>query len=163
MLTPAILALVFAAIVLVFGLVMTQSVTDTQDAGQTVVVANETFPAFTGAGVQTLGSASTCGFGSIDTSTFVLFNATGDIEVALTTDYTITSAGVVTNTSDTYSVHTGLASYTYTWGGEVCTAGEATTEGLGTFADFWEIIVLAIVITIVIGLLLVVFGGRRSR
>jgi len=38
-----------------------------------------------------------------------------------------------------------------------------TLVGLATFGDFWEIIVLAIVITIVIGLLLTVFGGRRAR
>lgn len=42
-------------------------------------------------------------------------------------------------------------------------AANETLAGLGTFADFWEIIVLAIVITVVIGLLLVVFGGSRRR
>lgn len=42
------------------------------------------------------------------------------------------------------------------------TQANETLVGLGTFSDFWEIIVLAIVITIVIGLLLVVFG-RRAR
>ena len=163
-LSPAILALVFAAIVLVMGLVILQGVVDTRDATQTATVANETFPAFTdGVATQTLGNAAACGFGTIDTSSFVLFNATGDIEEALTTDYTITSAGVVTNTSATYSIYTGLVSYTYTWGGDVCQPGEDTVAGLGTFADFWEIIVLAVVIMIVIGLLLVVFGGNRRR
>jgi len=38
-----------------------------------------------------------------------------------------------------------------------------TTTGLGSFADFWEIIVLAIVITVVIGLLLITFGGTNKR
>ncbi len=38
-----------------------------------------------------------------------------------------------------------------------------TLTGLGTFADFWEIIVLAVVISIVIGLLLVVFGRSGNR
>ena len=43
-------------------------------------------------------------------------------------------------------------------------AANKTVIGLGTFADFWEIIVLAIVITVVIGLLLVIFGGAgRGR
>ncbi len=79
-LAPAILALVFAGIVLVFGLVMSQELRDTQDAGT-----------------------------------------------------------------------------------EAYTAANLTVVGLGTFADFWEIIVLAIVITIVIGLLLVIFGGRTRR
>lgn len=77
---PAILALVFAAIVLVFGLVITQSLRDTQTAG-----------------------------------------------------------------TDAYI------------------AANDTIVGLATFADFWEIIVLAIVITVVIGLLLVVFGGGSRR
>jgi type II secretory pathway component PulF len=46
---------------------------------------------------------------------------------------------------------------------EAYEAANKTVIGLGKFADFWEIIVLAIVITVVIGLLLVVFGGRSKR
>ena len=52
---------------------------------------------------------------------------------------------------------------TQTAGTEAYIAANSTVHGLGTFADFWEIIVLAIVITVVIGLLLVVFGGKRNR
>lgn len=52
---------------------------------------------------------------------------------------------------------------TQTAGTEAYTAANTTIVGLGTFADFWEIIVLAIVITVVIGLLLVVFGGQGRR
>ena len=52
---------------------------------------------------------------------------------------------------------------TQTSGSEAWEAANKTVYGLGTFADFWEIIVLAIVITVVIGLLLVVFGGRSRR
>ena len=79
-LAPAILSLTFAAIVLVFGLVMTQELRDTQ-----------------------------------------------------------------TSTTEAYI------------------AANKTVVGLGTFADFWEIIVLAIVITVVIGLLLIIFGGAGGR
>ena len=43
------------------------------------------------------------------------------------------------------------------------TTANATVVGMATFADFWEIIVLAIVISIVIGLLLVVFGGGARQ
>ena len=46
---------------------------------------------------------------------------------------------------------------TQTAGSDAFVAANDTIVGLATFADFWEIIVLAIVITIVIGLLLVVF------
>lgn len=52
---------------------------------------------------------------------------------------------------------------TQTAGTDAFVAANDTLVGLATFADFWEIIVLAIVITIVIGLLLVVFGGTRGR
>ena len=52
---------------------------------------------------------------------------------------------------------------TQTAGTEAYTAANLTVVGLGTFADFWEIIVLAIITTVVIGLLLAVFGGKRAR
>ena len=42
-------------------------------------------------------------------------------------------------------------------------AANTTLVGLASFADFWEIIVLAIVIGVVLGLLLVVFGRGRGR
>ena len=92
-LAPAILSLTFAAIVLVFGIVMTQEL---RDASYT--------------------ESSTCN----------------------------TSSGV----------YSGCPAYD---------AANETVVGLGTFADFWEIIVLAIVITVVIGLLLVIFGGAGGR
>ena len=52
---------------------------------------------------------------------------------------------------------------TQTSGTDAFVAANKTIAGLATFADFWEIIVLAIVITVVIGLLLVVFGGGGRR
>jgi len=52
---------------------------------------------------------------------------------------------------------------TQTAGTEAYVAANKTVVGLGTFADFWQIIVLAIVIAVVIGLLLVVFGGKKGR
>ncbi len=52
---------------------------------------------------------------------------------------------------------------TQTSGTEAHEAANKTVIGLGTFADFWEIIVLAIVITVVIGLLLLIFGGGARR
>lgn len=52
---------------------------------------------------------------------------------------------------------------TQTAGTDAYVAANKTLVGLSSFSDFWEIIVLAVVITIVIGLLLVVFAGRRGR
>jgi len=52
---------------------------------------------------------------------------------------------------------------TQTAGTDAYMAANDTLVGLGTFADFWEIIVLAVVISVVIGLLLTVFGNSRAR
>jgi len=50
-----------------------------------------------------------------------------------------------------------------TAGTEAYSAGNATIVGMGKFADYWDLIVLAIVITIIISLLLVVFSLRRTK
>lgn len=52
---------------------------------------------------------------------------------------------------------------TQTAGTDAFVAANKTLVGLGTFADFWQIIVLAVVIAVVIGLLLTVFGGGRGK
>ena len=52
---------------------------------------------------------------------------------------------------------------TQTTGTEAWTAANDTLTGLASFSDFWTIIVLAVVITVVIGLLLVVFGGAGQE
>ena len=48
-------------------------------------------------------------------------------------------------------------------GTEAYTAANETIVGMGEFADYWDLIVLAIVITVVISLLLVVFSLRRVK
>ena len=52
---------------------------------------------------------------------------------------------------------------TQTAGTDAYTAANKTVVGLGTFGDFWTIIVLAIVASIVIGLILYSFGGKGKR
>lgn len=48
-------------------------------------------------------------------------------------------------------------------GTEAYDAGNETIAGMGQFADYWDLIVLAIVIAVVISLLLVVFSLRRVK
>lgn len=163
LLAPAILALVFAAVVLVFGIVMSQELVDTRDATVTLSIANESLTAWEVSEDtnQTLAGASACGFGTVDTTSVVVYNTTGNILIAAG-NYTAYSDGNMVNITDQgFDEYAWQVSYDYTWGDEACEAGNLTVYGLGQFADFWEIIVLAIVITVVIGLLLVVFGGRR--
>ncbi len=163
-LAPAILALVFAAIVLVFGIIMAQELRDTQVGQVSYAVTNESFNFGNETGYATISKwDATRGFGAWNAT--LIMNATTLESLTEGTQYEIYAAnGTVRNLTNDYLVNYGnLATYTYSDGGEAFQGGNKTVLGLGTFADFWEIIVLAIVITIVIGLLLVIFGGRQVR
>jgi len=48
---------------------------------------------------------------------------------------------------------------TQTAGTEAYVAANATVVGIGTFGDFWSIIVLAVVAAIVLGIIFALFGG----
>ena len=78
-------------------------------------------------------------------------------------NYTLSSAGVFSNLTIEFNQSNWDVTYSFTSGADSCLVANQTVIGLGTFGDFWEIIVLAIVIAVVIGLLLVVFGQGRSR
>ena len=156
-LAPAILALVFAAIILVFGIIMSQGLTDTvKDV--LVDVTNET-GGWINTTTYTLDNAGACNFNSPSITT--AWNATSGSIIG-SGNYTVSTTGVVSNASTTAWNNVNFR-YTYNWGDTACESGNSTVAGLGSFADFWEIIVLAIVITLVIGLLLIVFGGRKER
>ena len=158
-----IMTLVFAAVVLVMGLIVTQSLQDTTDGDQTGTIStNETLTIINDTGTtEAIDNFVACGYASFTPLT--VFNSSNDEALTLTTHYTVNSAtGTLSNVSDVDG-DDWYITYTYTWGGIACESANSTVVGLGTFADFWEIIVLAIVITVVIGLLLVVFGGRRER
>ncbi len=165
---PAILALVFAAIVLVFGLVITQALRDIEsistDPGATGAIFNETINSTHGLR-SNLNAPNLFPNGDC-VGVFKVFNGTLGVPIIAAGNYSV-NACVITNLSDTYSNPTGeigwLVSYNYSRGGEAFVSANKTIAGLATFADFWEIIVLAIVISVVIGLLLVIFGGRGRR
>ena len=162
-LVPAIMALVLAAVILVFGVILTQGLVDTTPGNVGVTVENETFSPVNNVTNTTSGNVNQCGFGGF--AVVAASNYTGG--VILAGNYTTFAAnGNIIGTSDMtigYNNSEWLVNYTYAWGDEACTAGNLTIFGLGSFANFWEIIVLAIVIGVVIGLLLVIFGGKRGR
>ena len=170
-LAPAIMALIFAGILLVMGIVMSQSIVDTVD-DVLVTVNNETFSTVDNNTGEFTTANTTCNFKGF--SVVAAYNASNGWLIP-STNYTATgSSGNLVSTETTCTGVDGGESdfacgwdwnvtYTYYWGDEACVQGNESVVGLGTFADFWEIIVLAIVISLVIGLLLVVFGGRKSR
>ena len=165
-LAPAILSLVFAAIILVFGIIISQSMRDTDVMFNSVTTLNE-FPARANSTGYTLTGEDgdrTQGFTitsmkNATTKGLGFYNLTIDAA-----NYTVNSVtGVVTNAT-TYNLFSNVSiNYTYSRGDEGWESTNKTLSGLGSFGDFWEIIVLAVIITIVIGLLLVVFGGRKER
>jgi hypothetical protein len=133
-LAPAILALTFAAIVLVMGVIINQELRDTRVGTVSASVTNESVSRSITTGVGTISRyATTNGFGTWNAS--LVLNTTTNVTLVEGTHYRIfTANGSIGNiTMLTAAV---LTTYTYTWGDEV---------------------------SIVIGLLLVVFAGRRER
>ena len=165
---PAVLALVFAAIVLVFGLIITQSMRDIEviatDPGSAGTEFNESVDSNFGL-TRTLNASAKFPNGDC-TGITAIYNTSGGILIIEDGNWSL-SGCVLTNESNTFNTNSAgknwLVTYTYSRGGAAFVSGNKTIQGLGTFADFWEIIVLAIVITVVIGLLLVIFGGNQGR
>ena len=153
---PAILSLVVAAIILVMGLIIMGGIDDARTDDVSVTVSNET-GAYINATGYTLTYASECGFNNVAITSAI--NTTSNTTI-LSVNYSVSSVGVVTNAS-TANFDAVWISYTYDWGDEACLASNETIHGLGTFGDFWTIIVLGFVAMIVIGLLLNAFGRRK--
>ena len=160
---PAIIALVIAGVFLILGLVILQSVRDTDVITQvhSSTVANNTVTVTEIAGALSANTApaSACSIDyAINTSAVVgeFIDSSNYTVSGCIISYTGVNADGLNNTA--WNV-----SYSYTYGDLAYVDGNLTVSGLGTFADFWEIIVLAIIISVVIGLLLVVFGPTRRR
>jgi hypothetical protein len=156
MLVPTILLLVVAGAILVLGLqLMAGFAIVTDDYVSSVV--NESGTILTAG--YTLAKSTAPGF---TLQSISATNLTGTFAVIPSANYTVSSVGVVTNATPT--VYTGAAlSYTYTYGQESYKSANKTIVGVGSFADFWSLIVLAVVIAIVVGLLLMVMSSRRVQ
>jgi len=87
-------------------------------------------------------------------------NKKGNLDIIVPAILTLTLAAII--------LVFGLVMLDSLWdstdsGTEAYIAANETIAGMGTFADYWDLIVLAIVITVVISLLLVVFSLRRVK
>jgi len=163
---PIMLTLVFAAIVLVFGIIISQSLRDidTIKSSESASVSNETLTTVSNVTAENVATYATPGFGGLTVS--LMYNSTDAILID-SGNYTVYSNGSIVATAlgaqSSFNNTNWLVTYSYTYGGGAYLAANETIVGLGTFANFWEIIVLAIVITIVLGLLIVVFGRQGRR
>lgn len=160
-LAPSIIALVLAATLLIVGLVMIQELRDTDvvSKANTATATHETLSTVIDGTGETLAgaSASACAV-----TTIAAINASGGEAIAAG-NYSVASCILTAASSGPYNNTDWNVTYTYTYGDETYDSATSTVTGMGTFADFWEIIVLAIVISIVMGLLLLAFGGPGRR
>ena len=157
---PTIIVLIVAATILILGIVVVQSIRDTDIISKAVggTVTGETLTTVTETGELLAHSTDPAFVFTITTLT----NTTGF--VIPTDNFTAGTDGRISFIGDTEFNNTDWnASYTFSAGDLVFTDTNKTLTGLGTFGDFWEIIVLAIIISLVIGLLLTVFGTSRNR
>lgn len=161
MIAPGILALVLAAIVLVFGIIILESLGDNTPTYSATVV-NESFSKVNETPVRA-ATAGSCNFGSFSVNQAI--NVTGFPIPA--SNYTVQANGTIAFTNGiaagAFNNSAWNVTYTYNRGTNVCNDANTTLVGLGSFADFWEIIVLALVVSVVIGLLLIVFSSRRVK
>ena len=163
-LAPAIITLVIASVFVILGLVVLQEMrnTDIVTQANSRIVVNESLARVNETGTVLSGASSP----AANSFTIIrAINSTGGTTIP-PTNYTVSSTGVLYFTNgNSLGVNNSRwnVTYSYLYGDEAYTASNETIVGLGSIADFWEIIILAVVITIVIGLLLAVFGGKRNR
>jgi len=160
-----IVALTIAGVFLILGLVMLQAFRDTSavDSSVSGSIVNETLTTVDELG-ELVVERNTPGFNSFAV-TIAINASTGN--VIPTTNYTTQADGRINFTgegdSEAFNNTDWNVSYTYLHGGNVYRGSNLTVTGLASMSDFWEIIVLAVVISIIIGLLLLTFGGTQRR
>ena len=160
----AILAIVLVGMVLGIGLYILVSVSQ-GISSDTITIVNEsvTFENVTNGGesVATVGDCQARDF--VITS---VWNASDG--VIPTSNYTFSSAGLLTASSDSlYTDVTANVSYTYTGttrtsSSDACESISTTNTGLAGFADWIAIIVVIIAASIILGVVLNSFGRKSS-
>lgn len=161
----AVLTLTLAAFLLIMGLIILDElfVDVSQD---TATVYNETLSSVDEGGVS-VATTGACAFRSLSV-TYITFNE--NATTIPSSNYTVTTGRGIGSVaysgvgSVEYNNTDWNVTYTYIYGNnEACLATNATIEGQGKFGDYIDLIVLAIIITVIISMLLVVMAGRRVK
>lgn len=161
-----VMTLVIAAFLLVMGLIMLDE-TYTTTATDSASVTNETETAVSNVTAESCANAAACGMNNFAIT--AVTNATGG-ELVDVGNYTIVNARncqwqlTTAGAADTYNGQDLNVTYTYKYGaGEYCDAANKTIMGTGKFADYVDLIVLAVVIAVIISLVVAGFAMRRTR
>lgn len=164
LLMPAILALTLGAILLVFGLLMLDTLEDNTYESTTGTILNVTTVGavnYTGSYVTGYnpdyldGCSLTVDAAKLENGTIISsgnYTVSGCIINGSTAISGINNSIWVINGSATYNARTAATNAT-----------NETITGLGTFADYYDLLVLAVAIAIIISLLLVVFSMRKKQ
>lgn len=158
-LVPGIMVLVFGAIMLIFGLMVLDDIWDItiDDTGS---ILNETLiMATVDVGVN-IGNFSLCGFRGMQITVATYDVNETRVEVG---NYTIDSNGTITPITGFVAPGQGINfTGTYTYGAsQACAVGNETIFAQGKFADYFDLIVLAVIIVIILSLIVAAFGLKR--
>lgn len=166
LLVPAVLALIMAGFFLVMGLVMMDELLiDQADTSGTVVY--ETEDDVSNVSDEQCAEYNECGFNSF--SIINVTNATGG-EIVASGNYTTSDTRECTwmlSTAGAAGSYNGTSlnvSYTYSYSTtEACLATNNSIAGLGRFGDYVDLIAVGIIIAIVITLVVGMIAVRRVR
>lgn len=151
-LVPVILTLIVAAFFLVLGIQLLAGFQNATDDYSGSATENGAFVNSTG---YTLVKSTVTGFNN---PTVTIINASNGNAI---TSYSLVNNVLYNSTATVYPVVN--ITYTYNYGQEAYSAANKSIIADAGFADYWQIIILAIVIGVVITLLLVVFNTRKIR
>lgn len=161
LLTPGVVTIVLGSIILVFGLIildelMNDTVTEkgiiTQEAVTQTELALNT----------TLDRSVDCLFQGLSVSSCT--NGTTSGIVIAPGNYTV-GVNYIHNLTSTFSTASWYCNYTYKYGAAACTQGNLSIVGLAKFSDYIDLISLGVVITVILGVVILVFviAGRRTQ
>ena len=153
---PAILALVLGAAVLFFGLIINDKLRDTSAIYSTTVINESGWLNQSG---YTFTPAS-AGSGFNSPSIIQIINGSSG-SVITSTNYTIVGNTIYNASAVKYDK--ANITYSYLHGDVAYGAANRTSVGLASFADFWSLIVLAVVISVVVGALLLILSSRKVK
>ena len=162
LITTGVITLLLAAFIFIMGLIILDSLyVNNADASTTVT--DEDLTSVDDAG-EYVSAITACGFNEL-TILSATNTSTGDpIDSG---NYTVNSrTGLIQFIGDdgNFNGTDWTVNYTYSFGNDtLCEATNETIVGIGHLADYYDLIVLAIVIAVVISLLLIVFSMRRVR
>jgi len=162
MVLSGVMILAIAGFILVMGLVMMDDIyLSTSDTSITQL--NETITGLDATG-DYLTNSSLCGFNSMTITNMTLFNDSAALVPS--TDYVSNSRTGFINISGAANASQIGAnvniSVTFKYGNSsVCSAANATIDGQGSIADYFDLIALAIVIAVIISLIVIGFGRNK--